>query len=153
MTKRNRNALVIAGIIILVIGIWAGSIAASLSSAGMIEVDVRPNNSRGDQISIRIPAATAMGFLAIVPNAVFWEAADECGRYMPMVRELCDELSDLPDFTLVDVEGRHETVLIRKEGRSLIIDVDEGDETVHITIPLGLVGQVAKKIEKGRSIL
>lgn len=153
MTNRNRNALIIAGIIVLVIGVWAGSIAASLSAAGVIEVNVEGKHSTGDQVNIRIPAATVMGLLAILPNAVFYEATDECGQYMPLVREVCEELGNLPDFTLVEVEGRHESVLIRKQGDVLRIDVDEYDETVHISIPLNIVGKVAKKIEKGRSIL
>jgi hypothetical protein len=153
MTKRNRNALIITGIIVVIVGVWAGSIAASFDSAGIIRVDVRSADTGGDHVSVRIPAATVMGVLAFVPNEVFCEATDECGEYMPLVRALCDELQDLPDFTLVEVEERNEHVRIRTEGNTLRIDVEDRDEIVHLSIPLGIVEQVAKKIEKGRSII
>lgn len=153
MTKRNRNALIVTGIIVLVIGVWAGSIAASLDSAGIIRVEVQNVASGGDRVSIRIPAATVMGVLAFVPNELFYEATEDCGDYMPLVRAVCDELRDLPDFTLVEVEGRDEHVHIRTEGNTLRVDVEDREEVVHLSIPLGIVEQVAKKIEKGRSVI
>ncbi len=153
MTKRNRNALVIVTICLVIIGVWAGSIAASLTSAGEILVHVDSKSSMGDNISIRIPAAAVAGILGFLPNAVFYEATEECGEYMPLVRGVCEELANLPDFTLVEVESRHEMVLIRKIGNSLHIDVEDHDETVQVSIPLGIVEKVARKIEKGRSIL
>jgi hypothetical protein len=47
---------------------------------------------------------------------------------------------------LVEVTSPHEKVSIVKRGDSLIIDVDDANETVHISVPLKVVGVVARQI-------
>jgi hypothetical protein len=44
------------------------------------------------------------------------------------------------------VTSPQEKVSIVKRGDSLIIDVDEANETVHVSVPLKVVGVVARQI-------
>jgi hypothetical protein len=47
---------------------------------------------------------------------------------------------------LVEVTSPHENVSIVKRGDSLVIDVDEANESVHVSVPLKLVSIVAGQI-------
>ena len=51
-----------------------------------------------------------------------------------------------PDGPLVQVTSPHEKVSIVKRGDPLVIDVDEANETVHVSVPLKVVEVVARQI-------
>jgi hypothetical protein len=84
--------------------------------------------------------------LEFVPDAKLQEAAEEARPWLPVIEAVSEELARCPDGPLVEVVSPHEKVSIVKQGDSLIIDVDDANETVHISVPLKVVGIVARQI-------
>lgn len=139
------SALAVCAIAIAILFV---GVAAAVHNAGMMEVQVAENG--GDNIHIVFPAFIAQVALSFVPSSVFSDIDDEVQEWIPLLEESARRLSELPDFTLVEVESRDETVHIIKKGRSLVIDVQSDDDDVHVTIPLGLVERTVKKLKSSR---
>jgi hypothetical protein len=123
-------------------------VAAAVHNAGMMEVHVAEQG--GDNIHIVFPAFIAQVALAFVPSSVFGDIDDEMQQWIPLLEESAKQLSAAPDFTLVQVESRDETVNIIKKGDTLVIDVQSDDDEVHVTVPLGLVERTVRKIKASR---
>ncbi|MCK4304119.1 MAG: hypothetical protein KAY24_07760 [Candidatus Eisenbacteria sp.] len=137
--------------VLLVVG---GGLAWAITHTGMVEVDIQAKAPGGCSVSgLRIPAALGHLALMFIPGTVFDQACEEVGRWSPLMSEACRQLSDCPDFTLVEVISSDEQVTIRKQGKNLIIDVDSDREIVHVTLPLSMVRAFAKRFEGSRSFL
>jgi hypothetical protein len=134
---------------LLVLIAAGGALAWSIHSAGMLTVDIHAKGPGGCDITgIRIPAAVAHVALALVPDQAFdWAEDDELQRWGPLIHEACHQLLKSPDFTLVEVVDDDESVLIRKRGKTLVIDVEDHQERVHVTVPLGVAKAFARKID------
>ncbi len=153
MSRRDRITLAVVIVAVAVVSLVGAAIAATLTDSGVIVVNIREGAREETDIRIALPAGPVLMAMHFVPNCCFDEVPAEALRYMGVARELCDVLSEQPDFTLVEVEGRGETVLVRKEGKNLVVRVDEDDTSIFVSVPLGAVEKVAKKLEKGRIIL
>ncbi len=120
-----------------VLMVAGAGLAWAIHSAGMLEVDIHATGPGGvDVTGLRVPAALAHIALAFAPDDIFAAAEDELRTWGPLIGEACDQLTNAPDFTLVEVITRDEEVQIRKQGRSLVIDVEADDQRVHVTVPL-----------------
>ena len=149
MQASNRRFLMVFGAALLLMLIAAGGVAWSIHRAGMLEVDVRATGPGGcDVTGIRIPAALGHLALAFAPDEAFCCCDAEVGRWCPLIKTACKELSACPDFTLVEVISRHECVKIRKEGGSLLILVEDHNERVRVRVPMGIAEAFARKIGK-----
>ena len=148
MDQATRQPLLIVGAIVALGVILFGAIGAYVYQAGMVVVEVSECGPDGSDISIRIPGALINGMIQVVPSEVFHEAEEEIRYAGPLIRAVCDKLSDLPDFVLVEVENRHDHVEIVKRGNKLIVDVESPGERVHIVVPFSVVKTAAKKIER-----
>jgi hypothetical protein len=137
---------------LLVVMAAGGALAWSIHSAGMLTVDIHGKGPGScDVTGIRIPAAVAHVALALVPDEAFdWAEDEELQRWGPLIHEACQQLLDSPDFTLVEVMDDDEHVFIRKRGKTLVIDVEDRTECVHVTVPLSIAKAFARKID-GRS--
>jgi len=62
----------------------------------------------------------------------------------------CSQLERSPDGTLVRVEGRNEQVHIAKKAGTLVIEVDDVDESVHLSIPLNSLRWLARRLDRAR---
>lgn len=153
MTRRDRITLSVVIVVVAVVSLVGAAIAATLTNNGTIVVNVREGGGEETNIRIVMPVGPILMAVQMVPNSCFDEVPAEALRYMGVARELCDVLAEQPDFTLVEVQGCDETVLVRKEGNNLVIHVDEDETSVYVSVPLGAVEKVAKKLEKGRIIL
>ena len=76
------------------------------------------------------------------------EALEALEHYLPAAQQALDRLAAQPDFVLVEVQSSDETVVVRKEGRSLRVLVDSDDARIDVTIPLSTVKQFAKRVRR-----
>lgn len=113
---------------------------------GAVQVSVQGKKPGGENIHLILPAAALPVALEFVPDENLQEAAEEVRPWLPVIEAATEELSRCPDGPLVEVTSPHEKVSIVKRGGSLVIDVDEANETVHVSVPLNVVAVVAKQI-------
>jgi hypothetical protein len=55
---------------------------------------------------------------------------------LPIIDAAIPALNDTPDGVLVEVRDPGEHVVVTKRGGSIIVDVNDPDETVHVSVPL-----------------
>ena len=115
---------------------------------GAVRVSVREKSPGGENIRLVVPAAAVPVVLEFVPDGKLQEAAEEARPWLPVIEAASEELARCPDGALVEVTSPHEKVSIVKRGDSLVIDVDDTNETVHVTVPLKLVSVVANQIAR-----
>ena len=148
MNESTKQPLLVAGAFIVLGLMFLGVTGAYVYNAGMVVIEVAEAGPNGSDISLKIPGALINGAIQVVPSDVFKEAEEEIRYAGPIIRAVCDQLSDLPDFVMVEVQDRHEHVEIAKRGNKLIVDVESDDEKVHIVVPFSVVKTAAKKIER-----
>lgn len=108
-----------------------------MCSEGFIHVKVNEKQPNGSHFSFIVPAMVAPMAVHFVPKHDLRDGTDQMRQYLPVVHAAISGLRDCPDgTTLVEVidENTHATVV--KAGGSLIVDVDDPDETVHVAVPL-----------------
>jgi hypothetical protein len=147
MNPRMKKVLAVLGVVwgvpliaVLGIGLW-------VKSMGVLSVEVDAKGPGNSDVRIQVPGAVAQAGLFFVPDVVYAEMADGMDEWGAVVSALKGELENCPDAVFVQVDSDSENVLIRKEGKHLVIDVDSDDETVHVRVPLGIVSRVLSKID------
>lgn len=155
MPSSVRWVLGIALTPVLLVSLTIGAAVGTVYRAGTISVSVQ---SRGaGAINIAVPAGLANVALAaveLVPvkalslDPVSAEALDALEHYLPAAQQALDRLAEQPDFVLVEVRSRDQTVLVRKEGRTLRILVESNDGRIDVSIPLSTVKQFTQRLRR-----
>lgn len=114
---------------------------------GAVSVRVQEKNPGGDNIRLILPAAAAPVGVWLAPKAKLRKVKEKAGPYLPALRIAAAELERMPDFTLVEVTSAREKVHIQKRGGHLVIDVDDVNETVHVSVPLKAARVVAAQLD------
>lgn len=116
---------------------------AALSSEGFIHVKVHEKDPDGHNINLLVPAAAVRLTLAAVPLTLRFvprehlaEASENVRPYLPIIDAAIPALEDCPDGVFVEVTDDHEHVMVSKSGGSLIVDVNDEDDVVHVSVPL-----------------
>jgi hypothetical protein len=109
---------------------------AALCSEGFIHVKVHEKQADGTHISLIVPAAVVPVALKFVPDKHLAEASQNLRPYLPMLDAAIPALEECPDGVLVEVIDANDHVVITKAGGSLVIDVDDPGDTVHVAVPL-----------------
>jgi hypothetical protein len=109
---------------------------AALSSEGFIHVKVDEKQANGHHISLIVPAALVPITLKFVPKQHLAEAAENLRANMAIIDAALPALEQCPDGVFVEVIDPGEHVLIAKSGSSIVIDVNDPGETVHVAVPL-----------------
>lgn len=110
--------------------------AAALSSEGFIYVNVHEKQPGGTHVNVLVPAALVPATLRFVPSHHLAEVSQQLRPYLPAIDAAIPALNDCPDGVLVEVADPGEHVLIRKIGGSIVVDVNDADDTVHVSVPL-----------------
>ena len=140
---------------VLLVSLALGATVGTVYKAEKVSVSVQPRG--GGAINVAVPAAlatVAMVAIEFVPvealplDDVPAEALDALEHYLPSVQEALDRLAEQPDFVLVEVWSRDETVLVRKEGRKLRVIVESNDGRVDVSIPLSTVKEFTKRLRR-----
>lgn len=110
--------------------------AAALSSEGFIYVNVQEKHPGGTHVNVFVPAALVPTALHFVPKRNFAGSSHDMREALPIIDAAIPALNDSPDGVLVEVRDTGEHVLVAKQGGSIIVDVNDPDETVHVSVPL-----------------
>lgn len=109
---------------------------AALSSEGFIHVKVREKQANGTKVNLIVPAALLPTALRFVPKERLHQGGQELRQAMPIIDAAVPALEDCPDGVLVEVTDPTEHVLVAKSGGSLVIDVNDPEDEVHVSVPL-----------------
>jgi hypothetical protein len=109
---------------------------AALSTEGFIYVNVQEKHPGGTHVHVFLPAALVPTALHFVPRRHFMDSSHDMREALPIIDAAIPALNDAPDGVLVEVKDPGEHVLITKHGGSIVVDVNDSDETVHVSVPL-----------------
>ena len=109
---------------------------AAVSSEGFIHVRVREKQPEGTNINLVVPAALVPATLRFVPPDHLAEASENLRPYLPVIDAVIPALENSPNGVLVEVVDADDHVLIAKSGSSIVVDVNDRDATVHVSVPL-----------------
>lgn len=109
---------------------------AVVSSEGFIHVKVHEKQTNGTHISLVMPAIVVPVTLKFVPNHYLAQGGRDLRRYLPVIDAAISGLADCPDGPLVDVTDPDEHISVVKSGGSIVVDVDDPNQTVHVSVPL-----------------
>lgn len=109
---------------------------AVVSSEGFIHVKVREKRANGTHLSLVVPAMLVPASLEFVPNRDLQQAGANVRPYLPVIDTAISGLADCPDGPLVEVTAPDEHVSVVKSGGSVVVDVNDPGETIHVSVPL-----------------
>jgi hypothetical protein len=115
-------------------------------SEGAVMVSVRERKPEGTRIWLPVPALLVEIGMRFVPAEQLRDASAQIRPWLPAIRAASTELERCPDATLVAVESRTEQVQVSKRGDSMQIDVQNEEETVHVSVPVEFVNSMAEEI-------
>jgi hypothetical protein len=120
------------------VGILGTAVVAgtALSSEGFIHVKVHEKSPDGHNLNLVVPAAVVPMTLRFLPREHLAEASENLRPYLPIIDAAIPALEDSPDGVFVEVTDESEHVLISKSGGSLVIDVNDEGDFVHVSVPL-----------------
>jgi hypothetical protein len=107
-----------------------------LYATGLAVVDVRQGGPDGRRIIVPVPLAVANGALLFLDDDSTRLRCPEFAEHREAAVRLARELQRSPDGRFVEVEGRDEQVTIDKAGDTLIVEVHDGGNDVHVRVPI-----------------
>ena len=84
-----------------------------------------------------VPAALVPATLRFVPGSDLAEASADILPYLPIIDAAIPALEGCSDGVIVEVMDAEDHVLVAKRGGALTVDVNDAEETVHVSVPLG----------------
>ena len=132
-----------------------GTMAAGIGlicSEGFITVNVVERQPEQHHVFVMAPAAIMPIAAHFIPPDKIGKAAHDLKPYMPMIRAALDSLEKTDDVTLVEVKQPGEHVLVRKVDGSVIVDVDDHDDHVHVSTPIRAVESTIEQIASSQSV-
>ena len=110
--------------------------AGIICSEGMISVNVETRQPEKHHVFVVAPAMLVPIAMHFVPKDRLGEPAREIQPWMPTIRAAVDALSESDDITLVKVKEPGQDVRVTKSGGSIVVDVNDENETVHVSTPI-----------------
>ena len=122
----------------IALGMMGAAVASAglICSEGFVDVNVVQHRDSPPHIHVIAPAMLAPIAVRLVPDEKLARASEQIQPWLPAVREALDGLLDAPDMTLVEVSDPDEYVHVAKYGGDIVVDVANGDETVHVSAPI-----------------
>jgi hypothetical protein len=120
--------------------------AGVLCSEGLVQVKVIEKEPQGCHFHVIAPAILAPIAVHFTPRRNLAQAAREVQPYMPAIHATLIALRDTDDIVLVEVNEPGEHVQVSKSGRSVVVDVDDADETVHVSAPIRALSSTAEQL-------
>ncbi|MBO0912511.1 MAG: hypothetical protein J2P13_12030, partial [Acidobacteria bacterium] len=117
------------------IGILGGALvgAAALSSEGFIGVRIDEKRPEGTHMNLLVPAALATAAFNFVPDHDLACPSRELRPYLPVIDAVIPALAESADGVLVEVEDATDHVLITKRAGSIVVDVNDRNDVVHVS--------------------
>jgi hypothetical protein len=117
-----------------------------LCSDGMIEVKVVERQPEVHHVYVIAPAMLVPIGMHFAPRRELSRAAAQIQPWMPTIRAALDQLRESDDVTLVEVKEPGEHVRVAKEGGSIVVDVEDRDDTVHVSAPLRAISSTIEQL-------
>jgi hypothetical protein len=125
--------------------------AGVLCSDGVVNVKVVEKQPRGLHIHVIVPAMLAPMALQLAPQRALAQAARQIQPNMPAIRAALEGLRDSDDVVLVEVKEPGEHVEVAKWGGSILVDVDDAGETVHVSAPIRAISSTVDQLDAAGS--
>lgn len=138
MVLLGKVALGIAGTALAGVGL--------ICSEGMIEVNVVEKQPEVHHVYVLAPAMLVPIGTHFIPSRKLGHAAREIKPWMPTIHAALDQLRAGEDITLVDVREPDQHVLVTKQGGSVVVDVADKDETVHVSTPIRAIESTIEQV-------
>ena len=138
MILLGKVALGIAGAAVAGVGL--------ICSEGMIEVNVIERQPETHHVYVLAPAALVPMAVHFIPGHKFGPASAELQPWMPTIRAALDQLREVDDVTLVDVTEPGQHVVVSKKGGSVMVDVNDREETVHVSAPIRAIRSTVEQV-------
>ena len=120
--------------------------AGILCSEGMLEVNVVERQPESHHVFVIAPAMLIPIGVRFAPKEQMSKASAQVRPWLPTIRAALGTLRDCQDFTMVEVNQPGQHVRVAKTGGSVVIDVDDADETVHVSAPLRALSSAVEEI-------
>jgi hypothetical protein len=117
-----------------------------LCSEGMIEVKVVERQPEVHHVYVIAPAMLVPIGMHFAPQRDLSRAAAQIRPWLPTIRAALDQLRESDDVTLVEVKEPAEHVRVAKEGGSIVVDVQDEDETVHVSTPIRAISSTIEQL-------
>jgi hypothetical protein len=117
-----------------------------LCSEGMVEVKVVERQPEVHHVYVIAPAMLAPIAVHFAPQRDLSQAAAEIRPWMPTIRAALEQLRETDDMTLVEVKEPGEHVRVTKEGGSIVVDVEDHDDTVHVSTPIRAISSTIEQL-------
>jgi hypothetical protein len=125
--------------------------AGMLCSEGIVHVKVMEKESQGLHINLVAPAMLAPIAVRLAPRPALAQAARQIKPYMSVIRATLDSLSETDDVVLVEVNEPGQHVKVSKLGGSIVVDVDDALETVHVATPIRAISSTVERLAAATS--
>jgi hypothetical protein len=137
----------------IVLGMAGAGLAAAgvLCSEGLVQVQVIEKQPPGHRVRVVAPAMLAPVALRLAPQRDRAQATEEIQLYIPAVRAALAGLCDTHDMILVEVKGPAEHVQVLKLGGSIVVDVDDPAEIVHVSAPIRALSSTVEELAAAKS--
>jgi hypothetical protein len=117
-----------------------------LCSEGMIEVKVVERQPEVHHVYVIAPAMLVPIGMHFAPQKDLSRAAAQIRPWLPTIRAALEQLRESDDVTLVEVKEPGEHVRVAKEGGSIVVDVQDEDETVHVSTPIRAISSTIEQL-------
>jgi hypothetical protein len=127
----------------------AGSVVAMgavVSSEGFVNVRVHEKKPDGVHLHIIAPVMPMNIGLHFVPQGDLKEAAAQLRPWLPVIDAAVLELKKSDDINLVEVSGPDQHVKVATKGGSMVVDVTDAEDDVHVSVPLSEIDRVVHEI-------
>lgn len=120
--------------------------AGVLCSEGVVNVKVIEKQPQGLQLHVIAPAMLAPIAVHLAPQRDLAKASREMQPYLPVIRAALEGLRESDDVVLVEVKGLGQHVEVEKAGGSIVVDVDDEGETVHVSAPIRAITSTVEQL-------
>jgi hypothetical protein len=117
-----------------------------LCSEGMIEVKVVERQPEVHHVYVIAPAMLVPIGMHFAPQRDLSRAAAQIRPWLPTIRAALGQLRETDDVTLVEVKEPGEHVRVAKEGGSIVVDVQDEDQTVHVSTPIRAISSTIEQL-------
>ena len=122
-----------------------------LCSEGLVQVKVIEKEPQGHHINVIAPAIVAPIAVHFAPQRDLQHAAREIQPYLPAIRTAMDALRDADDVVFVEVHEPDTYVRVSKSGGAIVVDVDDPDDTVHVSTPIRAISSTIEQLAAATS--
>jgi len=110
--------------------------AGIICSEGMISVNVETRSPEKHHVFVVAPAMLVPIAMHFIPKEHLADHTQEIQPWLPTIRASLDAVSEADDITFVEVKEPGQKVRVAKSGGSIVVDVNDNDETVHVSTPI-----------------